>query len=231
MEPRGLDMSLDQMIKQKQQQQKQQHIPQNQKPAFNNNGFRPRPRNRYNQGFNEQHNHYQQHRHQGGQPFQHRDHQRWPMNQQIQQPHPHPPPFPPFPQMFSSFGLPPPPQQQPLYNPQPDYREHQTCFQEEETGDVVVRYRRTEIVRVRQNGEVVLTSGGYHGPTTLQSINDALNLLGIRVTPQGDVRKGVWNISDGNVFNSRINSFDSKLTIHSFPRQSTHRCVIRSLNP
>eukprot|EP01026_Neomeris_dumetosa_P027354 TRINITY_DN2223_c0_g3_i1.p1 TRINITY_DN2223_c0_g3~~TRINITY_DN2223_c0_g3_i1.p1 ORF type:complete len:201 (+),score=2.23 TRINITY_DN2223_c0_g3_i1:403-1005(+) len=34
-----------------------------------------------------------------------------------------------------------------------------------------------------------------------------------------------------NVFNSRINSFDSKLTIHSFPRQSTHRCVIRSLNP
>lgn len=67
------------------------------------------------------------------------------------------------------------------------------CYTDEQTGDVVVKFKRTEIVRVRPRGEVELTSGGYHNTTTLDQLNAALNLIGIRVTNLNNN----WTITDG----------------------------------
>lgn len=56
----------------------------------------------------------------------------------------------------------------------------------------------TEIVRIDGAGNITLQAGGHLNSVTLASMNDALNLIGIRVTcPSGDVRSGEWSISDG----------------------------------
>lgn len=120
----------------------------------------------------------------------------------------------------------------------------QRCFLDNDTGDVVVQYKSTEIVRVAPSGDITLNTDGWFNvgalfsrsfpslrpqlrlpkqpptlfppeqacvpmftpflilralqPTTLASMNDALNVLGIRVTaPTGDVRGGEWSITDG----------------------------------
>lgn len=41
---------------------------------------------------------------------------------------------------------------------------------------------QTDLVRIDGSGNITLTSGGYHNSVTLASLNDALNLIGIRVT-------------------------------------------------
>ncbi|KAL4422173.1 hypothetical protein ABPG77_006862 [Micractinium sp. CCAP 211/92] len=77
------------------------------------------------------------------------------------------------------------------------YRQHQKCFQTD-GGDVVFRFMQTDLVRVDPSGAITLSSGGYHNANTLASLNDALNLIGIRITcPSGDVSGGEWSISDG----------------------------------
>ncbi|KAL4458479.1 hypothetical protein ABPG75_013344 [Micractinium tetrahymenae] len=77
------------------------------------------------------------------------------------------------------------------------YRQHQKCFQKD-TGEVVFRFMQSELVRIDPSGAITLSSGGYHNATTLASLNDALNLIGIRITcPSGDVSSGEWSISDG----------------------------------
>ncbi|KAL4859335.1 hypothetical protein ACK3TF_001072 [Chlorella vulgaris] len=87
-------------------------------------------------------------------------------------------------------------QQQPRQ--QQDYHTMQSCYQEEGDGDYVFRYRSTDVVRIDAAGNITLQSGGHYNAGTLASLNDALNLIGIRVTcPSGDVRAGEWSISDG----------------------------------
>lgn len=77
------------------------------------------------------------------------------------------------------------------------YRQHQKCFQTD-SGEVVFRFMQSDLVRVDPSGAITLSSGGYHNATTLASLNDALNLIGIRITcPSGDVSGGEWSISDG----------------------------------
>lgn len=43
-------------------------------------------------------------------------------------------------------------------------------FRDPATGDAVLRFHRTDIVRVRQSGEVVLCAGGWFTPTVLASL-------------------------------------------------------------
>jgi hypothetical protein len=47
-----------------------------------------------------------------------------------------------------------------------------TCFVDEATSDVIVRYHQTDIVRVTPNGDITLTTGGYH------TVSLVLHLLG-----------------------------------------------------
>ena len=70
-------------------------------------------------------------------------------------------------------------------------------FREAESGDVVVRFHLTDIVRVRPCGDVALDSGGYLTPTTFASLNDALAVIGARLTAKGEVEEGMWTVSDG----------------------------------
>eukprot|EP00887_Chlorella_sp_A99_P005879 scaffold1.g5879.t1 len=82
--------------------------------------------------------------------------------------------------------------------PPRDLRADESCCEDAETGDVVFKFKRTELVRISPAGAVTLTSGGYHTNATLAALNDGLNLLGIRVTaPAGDAAAGDWSISDG----------------------------------
>lgn len=81
--------------------------------------------------------------------------------------------------------------------PSTQYRQNQSCFLDELTGEVIVKFYKTEVVKVKPSGEVRLDSGGFHNPSTFASLNDALNLIGIRVIANGDVKQGNWSVSDG----------------------------------
>lgn len=59
-------------------------------------------------------------------------------------------------------------------------------------GDRMIRYHRTDIVRVSSEGVVVLNSGGYKTRTTLAKINDHLPSGFPRVVPDG----AVWKIDE-----------------------------------
>lgn len=93
-------------------------------------------------------------------------------------------------------------QQQPLQQPQQmedptAYRRHQSCWQEDD-GSVIFRFRQTNLVTIDPAGNITLNAHGYYNGVTLASLNDALNLIGIRVTcPGGDVRNDDWSVSDG----------------------------------
>lgn len=63
-----------------------------------------------------------------------------------------------------------------------DYRSHQKCYRNEDTGDVVVKFHLTDIIRVTTNGDVILDSGGYLNAPTFHSFNDALAAIGIKFT-------------------------------------------------
>ena len=83
------------------------------------------------------------------------------------------------------------------------------CYADEDTGDIVVKFKRTILVRARANGEVELSDGGHHNvrhvttstttlnapsqSITLRRMNEALNHIGIRITDLN----GTWTISDG----------------------------------
>ncbi|KAK9809238.1 hypothetical protein WJX72_011898 [[Myrmecia] bisecta] len=75
-----------------------------------------------------------------------------------------------------------------------EYRKQQQCLKLEETGEVVVRFRRKTLITVRPNGDIVLDSGGTEEPAVFQTFNDALNLIGIKITALGP---GNWSVSDG----------------------------------
>ncbi|KAF5832986.1 hypothetical protein DUNSADRAFT_10942 [Dunaliella salina] len=76
------------------------------------------------------------------------------------------------------------------------YRAFQRCFVNNTTGDVVLRFHKTDIVKIKASGEVVLTSGGYLTLTTMMSMNDALSHVGIKVrSAGGDIRDAsTWSI-------------------------------------
>ncbi|GBF89052.1 hypothetical protein Rsub_01769 [Raphidocelis subcapitata] len=81
------------------------------------------------------------------------------------------------------------------------YRAFQRVFVDAATGDVVLRFHRTDLVRVRPNGDVALNSGGLLAQTTLLSMNDALRPLGMEVMagPNG-AAEGDWALrfADGS---------------------------------
>ncbi|GLC46601.1 hypothetical protein PLESTB_001222200 [Pleodorina starrii] len=70
-------------------------------------------------------------------------------------------------------------------------------YLDDNTGNVVVKLKDTEIVTVSPSGEIALTTGGWFTQTTLEVMNKALGVLQIRVTATGDVRDGAWQVAYG----------------------------------
>ncbi|CAD7705345.1 unnamed protein product [Ostreobium quekettii] len=61
--------------------------------------------------------------------------------------------------------------------------------------DVIIKLRDTEIIKVKENGDVVLSSGGEKSPLLLQKLNETLNPLGIQVLLGKD--NSDWSVKDG----------------------------------
>jgi hypothetical protein len=63
-------------------------------------------------------------------------------------------------------------------------------------GDVILRLHETDIVRVKANGDVVLSTGGWATHKTMTSMNDALELFGMWVEqqPGTDITRGRWQV-------------------------------------
>lgn len=79
------------------------------------------------------------------------------------------------------------------------------------TGDVILRLHQTDIVRVRPNGDVILSTGGWATLKTLSSMNDALELFGMEVKAgRGGFSAGNWTVTD------------SDGSVHDYTNDKTH---------
>mmetsp|Transcript_6315 Transcript_6315/g.13925 ORF Transcript_6315/g.13925 Transcript_6315/m.13925 type:complete len:424 (+) Transcript_6315:109-1380(+) len=76
------------------------------------------------------------------------------------------------------------------------YKTFCKCFLNEHTGETVLRLHKTDIVRVKMNGDVVLSTGGWFTASTLNAMNEALNLIGIEVRSVGPVADKSWTVKD-----------------------------------
>ncbi|GIL59139.1 hypothetical protein Vafri_14057 [Volvox africanus] len=70
-------------------------------------------------------------------------------------------------------------------------------YLDDNTGNVVVKLKDTEVVAVSPSGEITLTTGGWFTQTTFEVMNKALGVLQIHVTATGDVRDGAWQVAYG----------------------------------
>jgi ATP-dependent RNA helicase DDX3X len=66
-------------------------------------------------------------------------------------------------------------------------------------GDTFARLHQTNIITVRANGDLTLSSGGWMTHQTLKGINTALKTFapGLQVVSDGHVTEGVWHITNG----------------------------------
>ncbi|GIL74285.1 hypothetical protein Vretimale_2036 [Volvox reticuliferus] len=63
------------------------------------------------------------------------------------------------------------------------------------SGNVCMRFHKTDVVTIRPNGDVVLTSGGYRTRTTFLSVQEALQPLGLTVhSSQGGEGRVEWSV-------------------------------------
>lgn len=78
------------------------------------------------------------------------------------------------------------------------YRAFQRVFVNDANGEVVMRFHQTDIVRIKPNGDVILTTGTYFTATTLQSMNDALYAIDMEVESNGPIPAGRWFVVDNH---------------------------------
>lgn len=89
--------------------------------------------------------------------------------------------------------------------PSLEYRQCQDCYRDD-YGNVIFSYKNSELVKVSRAGDVTLNTRGengreFRGATTLRSLNDALNCLDISVRASNPKfpsdPQGYWNVVDG----------------------------------
>ena len=68
-----------------------------------------------------------------------------------------------------------------------------------EGGDTVVRLHQTNIVTIRANGDVVLSSGGWRTHQSLKGINLSLQAVasGLQLVADGHVADASWRVTNG----------------------------------
>lgn len=76
------------------------------------------------------------------------------------------------------------------------YRAFEHVYRDAGLNEVVLRFHKTKIIRIRPNGDFMLTSGGWLTATTVAALNDALHALGMKVTYQPPVGAGMWMLTD-----------------------------------
>jgi hypothetical protein len=83
-------------------------------------------------------------------------------------------------------------------------RSHQHTQVFSEGGDSVVRLHQTNIVTIRANGDVSLSSGGWRTHQTLKGINMSLKTFvpGLQVVSDGHVAEGSWRVTNGRDWSS-----------------------------
>lgn len=80
----------------------------------------------------------------------------------------------------------------------PEHRRRaQTVFVDRDTNDVILRLHETDIVRVKPNGDVILSTGGWATHKTMNGMNDALELFDMWVEcPDDNPPRGHWQVYD-----------------------------------
>lgn len=61
-------------------------------------------------------------------------------------------------------------------------------------GNLTYRFHKTDIVVVKANGAIKLTTGGWFTATTMMSMNDVLHAVGVQVRCAGDPKEGNWTV-------------------------------------
>lgn len=72
------------------------------------------------------------------------------------------------------------------------------CFLDEENGNVIVQLEGITIVSVSPSGEVVLNTGGWYTQDTVNAMNQALKIIGMKIQVEGEPEDGLWKVSDGS---------------------------------
>ena len=107
--------------------------------------------------------------------------------------HPHPHPREGRPHYNNGPG-----HHRPHPRPQHSYKDDQHCFIHNISGNVIFKYRGKPIITVNPAGDITLNTSRFRNKGNFNSLNDALNPLGIRVTAANDdVEHGQWQITVG----------------------------------
>lgn len=78
-------------------------------------------------------------------------------------------------------------------------RRSQRVFVDRATNDVILRLHQTDIVRVRPNGDVILSTGGWATHKTQASMNDVLQLFDMYVDcASASPPQGRWQVTDSD---------------------------------
>ncbi|WIA38370.1 hypothetical protein OEZ86_001700 [Tetradesmus obliquus] len=105
----------------------------------------------------------------------------------------------------------------PYYPDNPEIRrKSQKVWVDRATNDVILRLHETDIVRVRPNGDVTLSTGGWATHKTIRSMNDALELFDMYVeSTSRNPPSGDWIVydTDGQIFPYQNNKVNYTTTI------------------
>lgn len=110
----------------------------------------------------------------------------------------------------------------------PEHRRRaQQVFVDRATNDVILRLHETDIVRVRPNGDVILSTGGWATHKTLNGMNDALELFDMWVEARDNQPpRGNWQVYDidGTIIPYTNNKVNYIITINATGEDAHNRC-------
>lgn len=106
-------------------------------------------------------------------------------------------------------------------------RKAQRVFVDKATNDVILRLHETDIVRVKPNGDVILSTGGWATHKTINGMNDALVLFDMYVdSADNNPPRGNWRVYDvdGTVITYINNKVNYIMTIPAKGDDADNRC-------
>ena len=98
-------------------------------------------------------------------------------------------------------------------------------------GDTLIRLHQTNIVSIKANGDLTLSSGGWRTHQTLKGMNMTLKTFapGLSVVTDGHVAEGAWRVTNGRDWS--VPFFDG-VTVHGVgPQNLATQAAQVSLSP